>query len=84
MFFLKCKQFFKSPVLVLATVLYFTWIIKKLLPGMISEEGSVADAMTFPLVFIPVSFVFFMFFSSVLLYTISSQRIPRTIPFPAQ
>ena len=63
MFFLKCKQFFKSPSLVLASVLYFIWIIKKLLPGMISEKGDVANSMTYPLVFIPVSFVFFIFLS---------------------
>lgn len=62
MFFLKCKQFFKSPVLVLAAVLYFTWIIKKLLPGMISEEGSVADAMTFPLVLFRYLLCFLCFF----------------------
>ena len=63
MFFLKCKQFFKSPALVLAILLYFTWIIQKLLPGMISEKGDVANSMTYPLVFIPVSFVFFIFLS---------------------
>lgn len=63
MFFLKCKQFFKSPVLVLAILLYFTWIIKKLLPGIISEKGDVANSMTYPLVFIPVSFVFYIFLS---------------------
>lgn len=79
MFFLKCKQFFKSPVLVLATVLYFAWIIKKLLPGMISEEGSVADAMTFPLVFIPVSFVFFMFFSYALFSRESKSKVNEVI-----
>lgn len=79
MFFLKCKQFFKSPVLVLAAVLYFTWIIKKLLPGMISEEGSVADAMTFPLVFIPVSFVFFMFFSYALFSRESKSKVNEVI-----
>ncbi len=79
MFFLKCKQFFKSPVLVLVTVLYFTWIIKKLLPGMISEEGSVADAMTFPLVFIPVSFVFFMFFSYALFSRESKSKVNEVI-----
>ncbi len=79
MFFLKCKQFFKSPVLVLATVLYFTWIIKKLLPGMISEEGSVADAMTFPLVFIPVSFVFFMFFSYALFSREGKSKVNEVI-----
>ena len=79
MFFLKCKQFFKSPVLVLATVLYFTWIIKKLLPGMIPEEGSVADAMTFPLVFIPVSFVFFMFFSYALFSREGKSKVNEVI-----
>ena len=79
MFFLKCKQFFKSPVLVLAAVLYFTWIIKKLLPGMISEEGSVANAMTFPLVFIPVSFVFFMFFSYALFSRESKSKVNEVI-----
>lgn len=79
MFFLKCKQFFKSPVLILATVLYFAWIIKKLLPGMISEEGSVADAMTFPLVFIPVSFVFFMFFSYALFSRESKSKVNEII-----
>lgn len=63
MFFLKSKQFFKSPVLVLATFIYFFWIIKKLLPGMMSEKGDVANSMTYPLVFIPISFVFFMFLS---------------------
>lgn len=79
MFFLKCKQFFKSPVLVLAAVLYFTWIIKKLLPGMISEEGSVANAMTFPLIFIPVSFVFFMFFSYALFSRESKSKVNEVI-----
>lgn len=79
MFFLKCKQFLKSPVLVLATVLYFTWIIKKLLPGMISEEESVANAMTFPLVFIPVSFVFFMFFSYALFSRESKSNVNEVI-----
>lgn len=79
MFFLKCKQFFKSPVLVLATVLYFSWIIKKLLPGMISEKGSVANAMTFPLVFIPVSFVFFMFLSYALFSREGKNRVNEVI-----
>ena len=79
MFFLKCKQFLKSPVLVLSTVLYFSWIIKNLLPGMISEKGSVADAMTFPLVFIPVSFVFFMFFSYALFSRGSKNKVNEVI-----
>lgn len=79
MFFLKCKQFFKTPVLVLAAVFYFAWIIKKLLPGMCSESGDIAGAITFPLVFIPVSFVFFMFFSHALFSKDGKSKIDEII-----
>lgn len=79
MFFLKCKQFFKTPALLLAAVFYFGWVIKKLLPGMYSEKGDVASAITFPLVFIPVSFVFFMFFSYALFSKDGKSKIDETI-----
>ena len=46
---------------------------------MISEEGSVADAMTFPLVFIPVSFVFFLFFSYALFSREGKSKVNEVI-----
>ncbi len=79
MFFLKCRQFFKTPVLVLAAVLYFAWVIKKLLPGMCSERGDIAAAITFPLVFIPVSFVFFIFFSYALFSRDGKSKVNEVI-----
>lgn len=63
MFFLKCKQYFKTPVLVLATFIYFAWVIKNILPGMKSQLADIEMEIVFPLIFVPISFIFFMFVS---------------------
>lgn len=63
MFFLKCKQYFKAPVLVLVTVIYFAWVIKNILSGADSQLADIEIQIVFPLIFVPLSFIFFMFVS---------------------
>lgn len=63
MFFIKCKQFIKNPILLLVTGIYAVWVGKRLLPHMLMENQEVVLGLTDTLAIMPVSFVFFMFLS---------------------
>ncbi len=64
MFFVKVKQFFKNPVMVLVTLIFFRWIGKGLEPLLRYGEGvSFSGSIPDPLFLIPISFVLFMFLS---------------------
>lgn len=63
MLLLKCKQFFKTPMLVLATILYFGWITSTLLPSLKSDTGHISYSIMNTACVVPVSFVFFLFLS---------------------
>lgn len=60
---IKAKQFFKNPILLLTTVIYFAWISNQLFSELYHEDILLPDNILKPLDLIPLSFVFFLFLS---------------------
>lgn len=61
MFFIKCKQFIKNPILLLVTGIYAVWVGKRLLPHMLMENQEVVLGLTDTLAIMryPLSFLCF-------------------------
>ncbi len=79
MFRIRCKQFWKSPVMITSTFIYLMWIVGRMQVVFFSKELVIGGRISYPFMFVPVSFVYFLFISYAFFSKDNTNKIDEAI-----